>query len=428
MSSRVFGGFADREDEARFLAAEREAMFPYLRLFGGLLFVDVIGHLLLGLFDFPPAFRTQLFRSGVALIVLLAAYWGATQLKNYCRYPVIDFAFVTLFALIQMEFNSVINIAVDTDLDALTQASVGLNRMLIGVFAALALSGRMELLLGWLLVWTIAFFSALVGQEAQSITRQFESLAFLSTVAGVVFVHWAPNRAHRSSFLLRQSLDQERARNQEMLYNVLPSTVVDKLKTGAVVADSYSDVTVIFIDIVGSSQLAKRVSPGHLIEILNAFFGLADRCAEAHGVEKVKTVGDAYLAVAGGNVPAQNSAEAAIGFARAVITGLPTLSNEVGVAIQVRAGVHSGPVVGGVIGRTRMAYDHWGDTMNVAARIEGTARPNGIAISETAYLRARSKPLFDAGEAIPLKGVGDITVYRLRDDVIAPPAVPAVAA
>jgi class 3 adenylate cyclase len=163
---------------------------------------------------------------------------------------------------------------------------------------------------------------------------------------------------------------------------------------------------------VGFSKLAKRVSPGHLVELLNGFFNHADRCAAEHGVEKVKTIGDAYLAIAGGNVPCGNSADAAIAFARAVLAGVDEIGRVAGVEVGLRIGIHSGPVVGGVIGATRMAYDYWGETMNIAARIESTAPVNGMAISESTWLRARDRADFGAPHCEMLKGVGETCVFH----------------
>src|SRR5690606_7162819 len=149
--------------------------------------------------------------------------------------------------------------------------------------------------------------------------------------------------------------------------------------------------------------------------LLNTFFNHADRCAAEFGVEKVKTVGDSYLAIAGGNVESGNSADAAIAFARAVVGCVPELRRVAGVdTIGLRVGIHSGPVVGGVIGATRMAYDYWGDTVNVAARLEGTAPVNGIAISESTWLRARDRADFGPPQTEMLKGVGETCVYHAK--------------
>ena len=126
-------------------------------------------------------------------------------------------------------------------------------------------------------------------------------------------------------FAANLALDAERAKTEELLYNVLPQEVAARLKAGEAVADAFSDVTVVFVDLVGFSRLAKRLSPGHLVQLLNAYFSAADRCCERHGLEKVKTIGDAYLAVAGGMASRGADARAAIAFARDLIAELKAL-------------------------------------------------------------------------------------------------------
>ena len=119
-------------------------------------------------------------------------------------------------------------------------------------------------------------------------------------------------------FAANAALEVERAKTEELLYNVLPQEVAARLRAGEAVADSFSDLTVVFVDLAGFSTIAKRLSPGHLVKLLNGFFSAADRCAEQHGLEKVKTIGDAYLAVAGG-MAGSGDCKAAILFARELI-------------------------------------------------------------------------------------------------------------
>ncbi len=180
------------------------------------------------------------------------------------------------------------------------------------------------------------------------------------------------------------------------------------------VADSFTDVTVIFVDIVGFSVLAQTLSLGRLVKTLNRFFMIADACATRHWVEKVKTIGDAYLAVSGGTASTDHGAKAALAFARELTVEMRETAGETGNDVQVRVGIHTGPVVGGVVGTSRLAYDYWGDTMNIASRIEGVAEPNGIAVSAATYYECEEPLAFDEGEAITLKGVGDTMVYRYR--------------
>ena len=249
--------------------------------------------------------------------------------------------------------------------------------------------------------------------EADLVPFIYATLAYGTSGAVMLLLNWSVGQAHRQSFVLSDALEAERAKTEELLFNVLPPAVAARLKAGQVVADSYPDVSVVFIDICGFSDLTRRISPGHLVELLNGFFLLADRCAAETGVEKVKTIGDAYLAISGGNAPASNSADAAIRFGEAVIAGLEDLRRRTGIDLHIRVGIHTGPVVGGVIGETRMAYDYWGETMNIASRIEGAAHPDGIAVSETTWLRGRGDRHFDLPQTLTLKGVGEMPVYRL---------------
>jgi class 3 adenylate cyclase len=191
---------------------------------------------------------------------------------------------------------------------------------------------------------------------------------------------------------------------------VLPQAVAARLRAGEAVADSFSDVTVVFVDLVAFSQLAKRLSPGHLVELLNGYFSAADRCADRHGLEKVKTIGDAYLAVAGGMASRGIKAGAAIAFARDLVAEIGALAGESGIDLKLRVGAHTGPVVGGVIGSRRLAYDYWGDTMNVASRLQGAAPPNGIAVSEATYFQTKALLPYAAQSAV-LKGIGETEIY-----------------
>jgi class 3 adenylate cyclase len=171
----------------------------------------------------------------------------------------------------------------------------------------------------------------------------------------------------------------------------------------------------VFVDLAGFSTLAKRLSPGHLVKLLNAFFSAADRCAERHGLEKVKTIGDAYLAVAGGMASGGGDSRAAIAFARDLIAELIGMEKENGLVLQARIGVHTGPAVGGVIGSTRLAYDYWGDTMNVASRLQAVAPLNGIAVSEATYFQTRTVQDFEL-QSVVLKGIGETAAYAARLD------------
>jgi adenylate cyclase len=151
------------------------------------------------------------------------------------------------------------------------------------------------------------------------------------------------------------------------------------------------------------------------VQTLNSFFSAADAAAARHGLEKVKTIGDAYLAVAGGMASHDADSRAAVAFARDLVEQLIALEERTGLPLRVRIGIHTGPAVGGVIGATRMAYDYWGDTLNVASRLQGCAPLNGVAVSESTYFQARDVQAFEQRNVI-LKGIGETACYQARFD------------
>ena len=228
-----------------------------------------------------------------------------------------------------------------------------------------------------------------------------------------IFVNWVIDQHAREVFATEKELKRERRKSENLLYRVLPKAVAKRLRAGKAVADSFANVSVVFVDIVDSSRLAKRLSPAELVEELNQFFLLADDCADRHGVEKVKTIGDAYLAVAGGTASGASGAEAAVNFGRDLIARMMEQSAQRGRPIELRIGIHSGPVVGGVVGSNRLAYDYWGDTMNIASRIQHAAEPNGIALSGATKAQCQTCCDFAAEEVLSLKGVGDTRIHRV---------------
>lgn len=408
----VFSTFGDRATEARYNETARTLRTPFVRLYAVLFMSVMLAYSVVNPLYLDPVENARLaFWLGVALMTT-GIYIGATFWRDYVRHPMVDFAALLAISLIVARINFVLFdhlLHIHDDLHA-----VGVvNRLAITAFAAVTLAGRPRLFLAWLGCDLIGWLGQVLPGQAADAALAYALLSYLSGALVMAAINLAVGRTSRAAFMLADSLDAERARNEELVLNMLPPTAVERIRTGQMVADSYADASVIFIDMVGFSKLAKRVSPGHLVELLNSFFNHADACAREHGVEKVKTVGDAYLAIAGGNVPSGNSADAAIAFARAVLSGVDELRRVAGVdEVGLRAGIHSGPVVGGVIGATRMAYDYWGDTVNIAARLEGTAAANGIAISESTWLRATDRSSFGPPNMIALKGVGETCVFQ----------------
>jgi class 3 adenylate cyclase len=407
----VFSRFADDATEARYHEKARTLRLPFVRLYGVIFMLVALAYTIVNpLFAEPEESARLALLLGVTLLIA-GAYVLATFWEGYVRHATIDFVALLVLSLLVGPIDFILAehlIHIDEALHA-----VGvIDSLVLTAFAAVTLAGRPRLFLVWLVADMLGWLGTVLPDQDHHSAMAYATLSYFSGAVIMYAINLAVGRTSRAAFALAENLDVERRKNEELVYNMLPRAAVERIRDGRVVADSYADASVVFIDMVGFSALAKRISPGHLVALLNAFFNLADRCAAEHGVEKVKTVGDSYLAIAGGNVASGNSADAALAFARAVIAGVGDLRRATGVDdVGLRAGIHSGPVVGGVIGETRMAYDYWGDTVNVAARLEATAPVNGIAISETTWLRAHDRAAFGSPQAMVLKGVGEMPVY-----------------
>jgi adenylate cyclase len=233
-------------------------------------------------------------------------------------------------------------------------------------------------------------------------------------------------RSTRLLFVRERELDRERHLTDQLLRNTLPNAIVDRLKTrgplptGEYVADGHAQVTVLFADLVGFSERASRITPHDLVAALDDMFTRFDELADRLGMEKIKTVGDAYMAVAGAPEARADHAEAAAEMALGILEDLRSRRWPTGEPMQVRIGIATGPAVAGVIGRRRFAYDLWGDTVNVASRLESRGEPGRILVSEPTYDLLDGRYRFSEPYTLTLKGRGRVRARFL----LGPPAGP----
>jgi class 3 adenylate cyclase len=216
-------------------------------------------------------------------------------------------------------------------------------------------------------------------------------------------------RFTRLLFLRERQLDRERERSDSLLLNVLPQAIVDRLKVrhdGGRIADALEEVSVVFADAVGSTQQAARSSPEEFADALDRLFRRFDDLTERHGLEKVKTVGDAYMAVAGAPVPVPDHLGAAAEMSLDVLGEAAEVRWPSGDPMDVRVGVATGPAVAGVIGQRKFAYDLWGDTVNLASRLEANGEPGRILVSEAVAERLADRYEFGPQRVVDLKGKG----------------------
>lgn len=210
------------------------------------------------------------------------------------------------------------------------------------------------------------------------------------------------------------AIEREKAESERLLLNVLPASVSFRLKQGEYpIADSFPSVSVVFADIVGFTPLSARLSAGEVITLLSELFTHFDDLVVERSLEKIKTIGDAYMAVGGLPEPMEGHAETAIDLALAMIAATGSAGRWPHLAIRV--GVHSGPAAGGVIGSRKFAYDVWGDTVNVASRLEQAGLPGKVHVSEQTRILASSRYGFEARGSVELRGLPAMTTYFVAD-------------
>ena len=228
-------------------------------------------------------------------------------------------------------------------------------------------------------------------------------LYLVITVVYAGFAAYVAERARREAWAESQALADERARSDKLLLNVLPRSIADRKKDDedAIIADDFDDAAVLFADIVGFTKMSAQMKPGDLVEILDDIFSRFDDLAEELGLEKIKTIGDCYMLACGlprerhGNV--DNIAEAALRMQHELAEVAASIPEDQRVegGLQIRVGIHCGPVVAGVIGKSKFIYDLWGDTVNTASRMESTGEPGKIQISTA--MRNRLSDRFETG-------------------------------
>ena len=212
----------------------------------------------------------------------------------------------------------------------------------------------------------------------------------------------------------RRELDLEREKSERLLLNVLPGSIAARLKqTEGVIADDFPEVTVLFADIVDFTRRSERITPEQVVEVLNDLFSAFDRLTRQRGLEKIKTIGDAYMVVGGLPKQRPDHAEAVAEMALAMLEEVAARSDPSGQPLQVRIGIDTGPVVAGVIGTSRFSYDLWGDTVNTASRMESHGVPGCIQVTGRTYRRLCDRYRFQRRGPIPVKGKGDIVTYLL---------------
>lgn len=285
--------------------------------------------------------------------------------------------------------------------------------MLFGVtyvaLIALLVGRRLALISG--LVYTIAGVVLGFMEESLKASRDAPDPTMRAVFFVVVLVGSINIIAPLVVFFMSR-LSYERERAEKLLLNVLPAEVASELKVrGQTTARRYESVSVLFADIVGFTPLAASMEPEDMVNQLNDVFTYFDALAEKHGVEKMRTIGDAYMVAAGVPIPSEDHARALAAMS------LEMLAYPKPSALSFRIGINSGPVIAGVIGTRKFQYDIWGDTVNIASRMESHGEPGRIQISDATYQLIRDSFAVTPRGQVEIKGKGSLTTWWLEADL-----------
>jgi class 3 adenylate cyclase len=214
--------------------------------------------------------------------------------------------------------------------------------------------------------------------------------------------------------ILYQQLLDAQERSEKLLLNVLPATIAGRLKGGEkTIADIFPEATVLFADIAGFTQISARMTPHALVTVLNRIFSAFDRLCESYGVEKIKTIGDAIMVAAGLPSPRPDHVAIMAAFSLDLMAIAGTIATREEKHIRMRIGIHAGPVIAGVIGTNRFSYDLWGDTVNIASRMESQGVPGRIQVTEAVYQRLADDFVFEPRGIQQIRGIGEMQTYFL---------------
>jgi len=301
--------------------------------------------------------------------------------------------------------------------------------ILAPVVAVLVLSGRESI------PWFVAHLAMLLicgyidydlagaAQPRPNVPLRTSAMFFMLNfiaISGIVYflLRYAAREKERYEAELEKAhglLKIEQEKSERLLLNILPGPVAERLKeNNSTIADGFADVTVMFADIVNFTAIAAGMSPNQIFAMLNKVFSTFDSLAEKHGLEKIKTIGDAYMVAGGLNDDAGVNYSEAI--ANMALDMRDVLENDITIndmRLQIRMGIGTGPVVAGVVGTKKFIYDLWGDTVNLASRITSEGTPGTIQVDATTWRRLRTHFRFEEPQTIRLKGKGETLVYRL---------------
>jgi class 3 adenylate cyclase len=272
--------------------------------------------------------------------------------------------------------------------------------------------GKSRSLVGALILYaSLAIFASSIGKYQSILNRVLAAVTFISIPLITSFV----SSLYRELKETKEELSIEHQKNAMLLENILPPSIAKRLKNGEkLIADSYEESTVLFFDLVGFTSLASTETPENIVELLNHIVCTFDSHVDTLHLEKIKTIGDAYMVVSGLPEKRADHAVAIADMALAMKKSMAAINLSRGSELSMRIGVHSGPVVGGVIGHKKFTFDLWGDTVNIASRLESHGIPGEIQVSENTYNYIKDLFVLEPRGEIDLKNRGIHKAWILK--------------
>jgi class 3 adenylate cyclase len=278
---------------------------------------------------------------------------------------------------------------------------------------------------GWLAIGGYILVGVVHHQmlAASQTALQFFTISFFLVGLNIIgmMLGYGLERINRLTFLQRLVIERQhketkelRMESERLLLNVLPVSVAERLKRGEVVADYFDQVSILFADIEGFTPYSADKTPSEVVKILNRIFSAFDKLTEKYGLEKIKTIGDAYMVVSGLPTPQTDHLEVLANMALDMQAIMERFHRNGFFDFKLRIGINTGPVVAGIIGFKKFSYDLWGDTVNVASRMESFGIPGEIQVTKDVYRLLKQKYSFQKRGCIHIKGKGEMFVYLLK--------------
>ncbi len=270
---------------------------------------------------------------------------------------------------------------------------------------------RTDAAVGFSLLFLLTFIAASVTHD---LTLQAGISLVWAEILAVMALLFLTVHARQATLLTERRVDEERQRGDRLLADILPEPIAERLLAGDRPADRHPEVTVVFADLVEFTQLAESRPADEVVRLLDQVFSRFDDLVSLHGLEKIKTIGDAYMVASGIPDPRPDHAQAAARLALALRDALRDFSREQGVPLTLRIGMASGPVVAGVIGKRRYVYDLWSDAVNLAARMESQGRPDRVQVAPSAAELLRDEFVLVPRGEVQVKGKGPLQTWWLE--------------